>query len=72
MKYFLYEPLFSSKDVSYRRCGHEKVFPKRPHFARNGQKRRVLRLKNGGFSRFLFTDKYTWVVDEDVYYLSLA
>ena len=40
--------------------------------ARKWQKRRFFWLKSGGFSGFVFTDKYTWVVDEDVYYLSLA
>jgi hypothetical protein len=48
------------------------VLQKRPFFARNWQKRPVFWPKNGGFSVFLFTDKYTWVVDEDVYYVSLA
>jgi hypothetical protein len=45
---------------------------KRAFFAHNWQKRRVFWLKNGGFSGFLFTDKYTWMIDEDVYYLSFA
>jgi len=28
--------------------------------------------KNGGLLGFVFTDKYTWMIDENVYYLSLA
>jgi hypothetical protein len=48
------------------------VLQKRPIFARNQQKRLVFWPINGGFSGFVFTDKYTWLVDEDVYYLSLA
>jgi hypothetical protein len=55
-----------------RRCGHEKVHEKGPFFAHNWQKRRIFWLKSGGFSGFVFTDEYTWLVDDDVYYLSRA
>jgi hypothetical protein len=48
------------------------LLQKAPFFVRNWQKRCVYWLKSGGFSRFVFTDEYIWMVDNDVYYLLLA
>jgi hypothetical protein len=49
-----------------------KSAPKEAFFRTKLAKKACFLAKNGGFSVFLFTDKYTWVVDEDVYYVSLA
>jgi hypothetical protein len=64
------QPGFSKKQR--RRCCHEKLLQKGPFFARNWPKRCISRLKNGGFSGFVFIDEYIWLVGEDVYYLSLV
>jgi len=50
----------------------KKALQKRPLCARNWQKRRIFGPKSGGFSGFMFTDKYIWTVEQNIYYLSLA
>jgi hypothetical protein len=41
-------------------------------FCRKTAKMAGFGAKNGGLLGFVFTDKYTWMIDENVYYLSLA